>query len=105
MRMIKLGKITKTKDIYNRDCVEFSNGSGIRQRVVLNKHVKVPNSIFNLPNAIESFHSWISKQVGIVKWKSFEGKIDGNEYQIYNLVNADWLDNYLRNGKQTWKNK
>ena len=26
--MIKLGKIKKTKDIYNRDCVEFNNGTG-----------------------------------------------------------------------------
>ena len=105
MRMIKLGKITKTKDIYKRDCVEFNNGSGKVQRVVLNKNVKVPVGIFNLPNAIEAFHAWISKQSGIVKWLGYEGKIDGYDYQVYNLVNASWLDKYLKEGKKTWNNK
>lgn len=100
MRMIKLGKITKTKDIYNRDCVEFNNGSGKMQRVVLNKHVKVPNAIFNLPNAIDAFHSWIKKQNGIVKWLGYEGKIGKHDYQVYNLVSASWLDKYLKNKKQ-----
>tara|TARA_R100000742_G_C4274550_1_gene94580 strand:+ start:1299 stop:1610 length:312 start_codon:yes stop_codon:yes gene_type:complete len=102
--MIKLGKITKVKDRYNRDCVEFNNGSMKRQRVVLNKYVKVPNSIFNLPNAAKSFQSWIEKQTGIVKWLNYEGEIDGQEYQVYNLVTATWLDKYIRNGK-TWNNK